>query len=197
MTSKPFKVVVIGDIDVGKSSLIHRITEGEFCRNAPTVGCNFRKHVAKSTFDEDVNMEIWDTAGGERYQSIVGLYYRQASAVIMMYDVTNPKTFLNVKQYWIEQIRTYCGDDVVIFLVGNKTDLLRSMNYQDQMLMVETEIQKWARENGIMSVECSVKSEDGIDKMVRLLADRLLERQSPVETGIRLEEYSYSSYCSC
>lgn len=194
---KSFKVVVIGDASVGKSSLIHRISDGEFWGCAPTIGCNFRKLIAKSTFGEDVSLEIWDTAGEERYQSVMSLYYRGANAIIVVYDVTDPKSFSNATLYWMEQIKIYCGNPLIL-LVGNKTDLVRGAS---EWTMSESSVQKWARDNGVTQFECSAKSEDGVSNFVTLLVDKLLECQQPVvSSGVNLEDSTvngYYSYCRC
>lgn len=193
-TNKSFKVVVIGDASVGKSSLIHRITDGEFWKCAPTIGCNFRKYVAESTFGESVNLELWDTAGEERYQSIMSMYYRHVNAVIVVYDVTNPKSFLNVTRYWMEQIKIYCNDPLIL-LVGNKIDLVRT-----EFGIFDQTVQKWALENDITHVECSAKSDDGICEMITALVDGLLKHSEPVVASgtVRLDGYyGYGSYCRC
>jgi len=195
--NKSFKVVVIGDASVGKSSLIHRAVDEEFWACAPTIGCNFRKYAAKSTFGEDATLEIWDTAGEERYQSIMSMYYRNAKAVIMIYDMSNPKSFMNVTQYWIEQVKTYCNDPLIL-LVGNKKDLIHD---EHTKISIKTTARRWAQENDALHTDCSAKTDEGIDEMMSMLVDKLLERYQPAEpTGVKLEETgysSYTSYCRC
>ncbi len=187
-----FKVVIVGEASAGKSSLVRRITEGDFQPCSPTVGCNFRTHVVKSTFGDDVDMQIWDTAGEERYHSITNLYYRRADAVIILYSVMDTESFQSATQYWLEQVKINC-DDPIIFLVGNKTDLMCGGGMRAE----ESFVQKLSRDYGITYMECSAKSEDGVSKLVTTVADMLLERQTCESPGIDLEPHTYASYCRC
>ncbi|KAA0198132.1 putative Small GTPase EhRabF3 [Fasciolopsis buskii] len=126
-TPKPpermFKVILVGDTSVGKSSFMHQFCDGVFYpKLRATVGVDFRTRNLR--VDSTVyTIQLWDTAGQEKYRSIVRTYFRKVDGVIVIYDVTCPNSFQNV-QSWLDNIEdnTDCGKTPVI-IVGNKTDL--------------------------------------------------------------------------
>uniref|UniRef100_A0A3Q0S958 RAB33B, member RAS oncogene family n=1 Tax=Amphilophus citrinellus TaxID=61819 RepID=A0A3Q0S958_AMPCI len=121
---RTFKVLVIGDSGVGKTCLTHRLSAGEFpCRAEATIGVDFRERVLEID-GEKIKLQLWDTAGQERFRkSMVQHYYRNVHAVLFIYDVTCPASFIGLTS-WIEECRQHClGQDIPRFLVGNKSDL--------------------------------------------------------------------------
>jgi len=115
------KVCIIGDTDVGKSSLAKRYCEGEFPENStPTIGASFlQKRVVVS--GETISLQIWDTAGQERFRSMAPMYYRHAKAAICVFDVTNEESFHRVAS-WLRDLKQHADPSVVIALAGNKCD---------------------------------------------------------------------------
>lgn len=117
-----FKVVLIGDSGVGKSNLLSRFTRNEFNPDSKsTIGVEF----ATRSIEVDgktVKAQIWDTAGQERYRAITSAYYRGAVGALLVYDVTKRETFNNVNT-WLEELRGHSDKDIVVSLVGNKSDL--------------------------------------------------------------------------
>ena len=117
-----FKVVLIGDSGVGKSNLLSRFTRNEFCSESKsTIGVEF----ATRSLELDgkaVKAQIWDTAGQERYRAITSAYYRGAVGALLVYDVTKSESFENV-QKWLRELRDHADANIVIMLVGNKSDL--------------------------------------------------------------------------
>ena len=117
-----FKLVFLGDQSVGKTSMITRFMYDTFDNSyQATIGIDF---LSKTMYLEDrtVRLQLWDTAGQERFRSLIPSYIRDSSVAVVVYDVTNRASFLNTSK-WIEDVRNERGDDVVIMLVGNKTDL--------------------------------------------------------------------------
>ncbi|MCD7450973.1 Ras- protein RABA1d [Datura stramonium] len=117
-----FKVVLIGDSGVGKSNLLSRFTRNEFSlESKSTIGVEF---ATKSlTVDNKViKAQIWDTAGQERYRAITSAYYRGAVGALLVYDVTRHSTFENVER-WLKELRDHTDPNIVVMLVGNKSDL--------------------------------------------------------------------------
>lgn len=116
-----FKILIIGNSGVGKTSLLFRYADNSFTDDfTSTVGIDFK---VKTVFRQNkrVKLQIWDTAGQERYRTITTAYYRGSLGFILMYDVTNPESF-NAVQDWSTQIRTYSWENVQVVLVGNKCD---------------------------------------------------------------------------
>lgn len=116
-----FKILLIGDSGVGKSCLLLRFADETYTESfISTIGVDFKI----KTVDLDgkvVKLQIWDTAGQERFRTITSSYYRGAHGIIVVYDITNSDTFVNVKQ-WLHEIDRYAADNVDILLVGNKSD---------------------------------------------------------------------------
>merc|ERR1712178_585322 len=117
-----FKLVLLGDPAVGKSSLVLRFVRGQFFEyQESTIGAAFLTQNV-SLNDYTVKFEIWDTAGQERYHSLAPMYYRGAQAAVVVYDVTSQDSFERA-QRWISELRDQANRDIVIALAGNKVDL--------------------------------------------------------------------------
>ncbi len=116
-----FKVLVVGDGGVGKTSLTIRFTTGSFKEDyLPTLGVNFYS----KTVDVNgvlVKLTVWDTGGQEKFKPLLPNYFKGGQGSLVVFDVTDPETFNNVEE-WAKQVRQYCGD-IPIILVGNKIDL--------------------------------------------------------------------------
>lgn len=121
------KVVLVGESGVGKSSLTLRFITGSFTENTPsTIGASFMSKVINLPGEDpvDVKLNIWDTAGQEKYRSLAALYYRGAVCAIVVYDITNRISFEEAKSYWIDELKQECGSKLVLAVVGNKSDLI-------------------------------------------------------------------------
>lgn len=121
------KIVVLGYQGVGKTSLVHRFLRNDFIppnQIQPTVGASFlTTRVQDSETGAMIRLQIWDTAGQERFRSISRLYYRGTNAAILAYDVTSNKSFEEMGA-WLRELREQCGEDIVIHVVGTKTDIV-------------------------------------------------------------------------
>ncbi|SAM03905.1 hypothetical protein [Absidia glauca] len=117
-----FKLVLIGDSGVGKSNLLSRFTTNEFnLESKSTIGVEFATkniEIEKHT----IKAQIWDTSGQERYRAITGAYYRGAVGALLVYDITRQTSFQNVT-HWLKELREHADPNIVIMLVGNKSDL--------------------------------------------------------------------------
>jgi len=117
-----FKVVLIGDSGVGKSNLLSRFTRGEFnLESKSTIGVEFATRSIKCDA-KTIKSQIWDTAGQERYRAITSAYYRGAVGALLVYDIAKASTFDNVER-WLNELRDHADSNIVIMLVGNKSDL--------------------------------------------------------------------------
>ncbi|KAJ6641047.1 Ras-related protein Rab-11A [Pseudolycoriella hygida] len=133
-----FKVVLIGDSGVGKSNLLSRFTRNEFnLESKSTIGVEF----ATRSIEVDakvIKAQIWDTAGQERYRAITSAYYRGAVGALLVYDIAKHLTYENVER-WLRELRDHADQNIVIMLVGNKSDLrhLRSVPTEEAKLFAE------------------------------------------------------------
>ncbi|VFV29375.1 ras-related protein rab-17-like [Lynx pardinus] len=117
-----FKLVLLGSSSVGKSSLALRYVKNDFKSILPTVGCAFFTKELESGAVA-VKLEIWDTAGQEKYHSVCRLYFRGASGAILVYDITRRDSFCKAQQWLQDLEREAPPGEVVVMLVGNKTDV--------------------------------------------------------------------------
>jgi len=131
MVNKKAKVVLLGDPNTGKSSLIYYIINNKFIDNStPTIGVSFNMKVIKNDNDE-LNLEIWDTAGTEIYHSLSNLYYREADFILLCFDLSERQTFINLNK-WIQNIKNNCSNEnITIYLIGNKSDLKHEISLEN------------------------------------------------------------------
>lgn len=120
------KLLLLGDTGVGKSSLMYRYADGEFLSGlVGTAGVDHKmkniEHIGKS-----VKIQIWDTAGQDRYRQLALSYYKGAAGIILVYDVTDPISFQNIS-YWLGKIKENGDDQAEIILLGNKIDLINDI----------------------------------------------------------------------
>uniref|UniRef100_A0A8C9XJ30 RAS and EF-hand domain containing n=1 Tax=Sander lucioperca TaxID=283035 RepID=A0A8C9XJ30_SANLU len=170
MTSeKAYRIVLAGDAAVGKSSFLLRLCKNEFKLNSSaTLGVDFQMKTL-IVDGEPVSLQLWDTAGQERFRSIAKSYFRRADGVLLLYDVTCEKSFLNVRE-WVDMIEDVSQEDIPIMLVGNKSDLR-----QDGASCVPTSYgEKLAMTYNTLFCETSAKDGSNILEAVLHLASRLL-----------------------
>ncbi|CAK7901691.1 vacuolar protein sorting-associated protein 21 [[Candida] anglica] len=164
----PYKLVLLGDSSVGKTSLVHRFATDNFDEHtANTIGAAFiTKEYDSTNTDRKVKFEIWDTAGQERYRSLTPMYYRNAKIALVCYDLSNLDSFDKCK-YWIDQLNT-TEDNIQIKLVGNKSDLLA------EDADMET-IEEFCNSNNIPQYKTSAKSGSGIPELFSAIIDEIDE----------------------
>ncbi|KAF0979953.1 hypothetical protein FDP41_001106 [Naegleria fowleri] len=170
-----YKIVFLGDQAVGKTSIITRFMYDTFDTTYHnTIGIDF---LSKTMYLEDrtVRLQLWDTAGQERFRSLIPSYIRDSSVAIIVYDITSKQSFLNTAK-WIEDVRTERGDDVIVVLVGNKTDLASDSDKR-QVSIEEGEAK--AKEYGIMFLETSAKAGYNIKTLFTKVANALPTTNAP------------------
>ncbi|CEI91505.1 Putative Ras-like protein Rab-11A [Rhizopus microsporus] len=143
-----FKVVLIGDSGVGKTNLLGRFTRNEFnLESKSTIGVEFATRSIQVD-SKVIKAQIWDTAGQERYRAITSAYYRGAVGALLCYDISKHSTFESVSR-WLKELRDHADSNIVIMLVGNKSDLrhLRAVPTE--------EAKQFASENGLSFIETS------------------------------------------
>jgi small GTP-binding protein len=159
---KRVRAVFCGDALVGKSSIIQRFSTKRFSDTTSTVAAAFHSATVQIA-NQCVVLELWDTAGSERYHSVIPSFFRSASGVIVVYDVTIRETFERLR-YWLEFARVHSPDGCEMFLVGNKIDLFR------KRAVPYEEARSYAEAQNVGYVEVSAKSGEAIDTLFALLA---------------------------
>jgi len=151
-----FKVVLIGDSGVGKSNLLSRFTRNEFnLESKSTIGVEFATR-SINVDGKTVKAQIWDTAGQERYRAITSAYYRGAVGALLVYDIAKHATYVNVTR-WLKELRDHADSNIVIMLVGNKSDL-------KHLRAVPTEEAKsFSVENGLSFIETSALDASNVE----------------------------------
>jgi len=167
-----FKLVLLGESAVGKSSLVLRFVKGQFHEyQESTIGAAFLTQTVCLS-DTTVKFEIWDTAGQERYHSLAPMYYRGAQAAIVVYDITNQDTFGRAKT-WVKELQRQASPNIVIALAGNKADLT-------QKRMVEhDEAAAYSEENGLLFMETSAKTAMHVNDIFLAIAEKLPKNDQP------------------
>jgi len=165
-----FKLLLIGDSGVGKSSLLLRFADNTFTESfISTIGVDFKIRTLEID-GNTVKLQIWDTAGQERFRTITSSYYRGAHGIIVVYDVTNPETFNNV-QKWLQEIERYACETVHKLLVGNKCDLVSERKVSSD------DAREFADQLNLVFLETSAKDstnvEEAFSKMARSIKEKL------------------------
>ncbi|PAA85495.1 hypothetical protein BOX15_Mlig010303g2 [Macrostomum lignano] len=163
-----FKLVLLGESAVGKSSLVLRFVKGQFHEyQESTIGAAFLTQTVVVD-DVTVKFEIWDTAGQERYNSLAPMYYRGAQAAIVVYDITSADSFQRAKS-WIRELNEKATAVKVVALAGNKVDL------QQQRLVDLNEAQQFADDKGLVFMEASAKTAMNVNDLFLSVAKRLTQ----------------------
>ena len=164
-----YKLVVVGDSSVGKTSLIRRYADKKFDDSyLPTIGADFtikRLEFKKENILQQVTLAIWDMGGQQQFSRIRSHYFLDASAALVVFDFTRKETFENLK-VWFEDIQQYCGT-IPCLILANKNDLPNKAVSKD-------ELDKLASNNKVEIVETSAKTGDNVEKVFDLVANLCL-----------------------
>ncbi|XP_073037116.1 ras-related protein RABC2a-like [Primulina huaijiensis] len=175
-----FKVLLVGDSGVGKSSLLHSfITKCQQLPHdlAPTIGVDFKIKLL-TTGGKKLKLTIWDTAGQERFGMLASSYYRGAHGIILVYDVTRRETFTNLSGIWAKELELYCTNpDCIKILVGNKVDR------DSERVVAMEEGLAFAKKHKCLFHECSAKTQENVKECFKELAVKILEVPSLLEKG--------------
>ncbi|XP_049826419.1 ras-related protein Rab-43 [Aethina tumida] len=192
-----FKIVLIGDCGTGKTCVVQRFKNGTFIeRHGNTIGVDFSMKTVMVD-GKKVKLQIWDTAGQERFRTITQSYYRSANGVIIVYDITKRSSLLSVAR-WVEEVRRYSGNSVLLALVGNKADLetLREVEFE------EAETMSQYMPEVLFVLEASAKDNSNIEEAFMCLATELKRRHDngmldqDDEDTVRLGESRSVTRCS-
>ena len=166
-----YKLLMIGDSGVGKSSLLLRFASDQFeDSHMTTAGLDFKIRTVEVD-GKVVKLQMWDTAGQERFRTITSSYYRGAQGIVVVYGLDDKKSFENVKQ-WVEEIDRYAGEGVVKLLVGNKCDV-------EARQVTREEAEKFAEELKMRYMETSAKTGENVEETFMLTAREIKAKGVP------------------
>jgi Ras-related protein Rab-6A len=163
-----YKIVVLGDISVGKTSILSRFRYGVFePEYMPTLGIDF---FSKNLFYEDktIRLILWDTAGEERFRSLIPSYLKNADCIIIVFDITNKDSFNSLNK-WLTDSKNNASEGTIYIICGNKSDL------KEKRTVNENEIDEYIKKNELIYVECSAKNGEGIKDLFNTVAKNLGE----------------------
>lgn len=196
---RKYKLVFLGEQSVGKTSLITRFMYDTFDHAyQATIGIDF---LSKTMYLEDrtIRLQLWDTAGQERFRSLIPSYIRDSSVAVVVYDIANRNSFINCSK-WIDDVRAERGGNVIIVLVGNKTDLTERREVSTE------EGEQKAKEFNTMFIETSAKAGYNVKPLFRKIAQALpgIENQQQQQNDyqsqlidIKMNQNKQNEGCAC
>uniref|UniRef100_A0A8C3JJA7 small monomeric GTPase n=3 Tax=Scolopacidae TaxID=8917 RepID=A0A8C3JJA7_9CHAR len=175
-----FKVVLIGDSGVGKSNLLSRFTRNEFnLESKSTIGVEFATRSIQVD-GKTIKAQIWDTAGQERYRAITSAYYRGAVGALLVYDIAKHLTYENVER-WLKELRDHADSNIVIMLVGNKSDL------RHLRAVPTDEAKAFAEKNGLSFIETSALDSTNVEAAFQTILTEIYRIVSQKQMSDRRE----------
>ena len=162
-----YKILIVGDINAGKTSILDQFTNQHFDGSyISTIGIDFNVKILSIKDGINVKLQIWDTCGQERFRALTRSYYRNADAIIIVYDITSTKSFENAK-IWIKEVEQYVDSSVLAVLAGNKSDLYinRKVQYFQGYQL--------AQEKQMEFFETSAKYDNNIETLFQFIAHKL------------------------
>ena len=187
-----YKILLLGDSTVGKTCFLLRYVDDSFLDlHMATIGLDYRLKTLILEEQKIVKVQLWDTAGQDKFRAITRNYYKGASGIILIFDVTNVKSYENIKK-WINEIKEEISEKVAIVLIGNKID-----NLQERKISKE-QGDKLASEIGVKFFETSAKTGEGINESVFFLVKKIFENDPEVKNkyqGRNLKMYNKKRKC--
>lgn len=167
-----FKVLLLGDAGVGKTSLMWRFSDDVFNHTyISTIGIDFKLRTI-DVQGQKVRLQVWDTAGQERFHAISVSYYRTAAGIMLVYDITRRCSFENIAK-WLRKIDEHAKEDVIKLLIGNKCDM------EQPRAVMREEGEKLADEYDMPFFETSAKENESIKEAFECIAEEIMERFVP------------------
>ena len=181
------KVVLIGESGVGKTSIIQRYVDNIFDPNVIlTSSAQFISKTVELNDEQSIKFDIWDTAGQEKFRALAKIFYKDAKAIILVYDITNKESFDKIKNYWFKEIEENSLSDVILAIVGNKSDLYELEQVNDE------EGKKFADEKKAIFKNVSALNSMNIDKKIQ--EEYIKRKKKEKENETKEEKINLSYY---
>ena len=169
MSDEIYRVVLLGKQATGKTCIIAQFINGSFDPGTiSSLTAQFIRKTIQFADGRTITLDIWDTAGQEKYRAIAKIYYKEARAVILVYDITDESSFKEMKEFWYEQVKLYGKKDVIFAVAANKNDLDEERKISDE------EGRKFANEIGAIFASTSAKSASGIQALFDNVGQKIL-----------------------
>lgn len=176
-----FKLLLIGDSGVGKSCILLRFADDTFSDSyISTIGVDFKIRTVTLN-NKQVKLQIWDSAGQERFRTLTTAYYRSAHGILLVYDVNDRETFFHIEN-WLQEVSRYAASDVNRVLVGNKCDILNKREVEYETARI------YAEKLGVSFTEASAKDRTNIDKVFNIMARELVAKLGENRDATPVEE---------
>ncbi|TAQ87638.1 hypothetical protein B7494_g4014 [Chlorociboria aeruginascens] len=168
-----FKLVLLGESAVGKSSLVLRFVKDQFdSYRESTIGAAFLTQTISLDDTTTVKFEIWDTAGQERYKSLAPMYYRNANCAVVVYDITQASSLDKAKQ-WVKELQRQANENIIIALAGNKLDLVDGEGQEGNRAIAYADAEAYANEADLLFFETSAKTPTNVSELFTAIAKKL------------------------
>ena len=197
------KIVVIGDANVGKTNIIRRIIGEDFREMEATIGVEFMyiniKDLDKDDPNKTMSIQIWDTSGAERYKAITTTHIRGADGAYIVYDISNESSFTHLN-YWYNCLKDAADKDIIIFLIGNKSDLI----YEEGRAVKKKDAIDFVNKNNLQGyAECSAKNNENIketfEKFYKILynknKNKIKEKKMKLELIDKKKNENKKDFC--
>ena len=165
-----YKVVIVGEAGVGKTCILSQFASGKFDPEYITsLTTQYIRKIINFSDGKKITMDIFDTAGQEKYRAIAKLYYKSAHAVILVYDITDKESYNVMKEYWYEQVKEYSSNNIIIAIAANKSDLYEDREVEDQ------EGEDFSKSIGAIFASTSAKNDSGITALFDNIGRKILD----------------------
>ena len=170
-----FKILLLGDSEVGKSCFLMRYSENVFIENyITTIGLDYKLKTVKLDSGKSIKVQLWDTAGQDKYRTIAKNYYKGSHGILLLYDITKQSSFDNIRE-WVRDIKEEVNEKAILFLIGNKIDM------EDQRKIPKEKGVELAEEFKIPFFEASAKSGENVDEVFKALYNKICEIYGDLE----------------
>lgn len=182
------RFVLIGDASVGKTSILNRMSGKSFNANeSTTIGANYQL-LTNDIDDVHVEIQLWDTAGQEKFRSLIPVYFRNAIGSLVVFDVTNRNSFENL-DVWISTFKEFAGEETIIIIVGNKCDL------ENNIEVSEAEAIKWAEACGYLYFCVSAATSEGLSDLFDAISRELVKTKASITSNSMIITESHQKSC--